>query len=95
MTRKSSFKKIIPGLEDVALIDAKACASAGDVGLTWWHEAVRQGIAPRPIIRTHRFSRWRLSEVREFWSGIASDLTDFEDRTVIRSKTSKNSGEPQ
>lgn len=52
---------------DVALIVAKTCAAIGDVSLSWWHEAVRAGRAPKPAIREPHFTRWRLADVRQFW----------------------------
>ncbi len=54
-------------LEDVALIAAPACAAVGSVGISWWHDAVRTGLAPQPVIRQPRFTRWRLADVRNFW----------------------------
>jgi predicted DNA-binding transcriptional regulator AlpA len=65
---KDDFESIHPGLLDVALIDAAACASAGGMGVSWWHARVAAGEAPKPAIQQARMTRWRLSEVRAFWS---------------------------
>ena len=52
---------------DVALIAADTCAAIGDVSVSWWHEEVRTGRAPKPAIQQPRFTRWRLADVRRFW----------------------------
>jgi hypothetical protein len=51
-------------LADVALIDGPNAAAAGCMGLTQWHELVKTGIAPQPVIKQPRFTRWRLVDVR-------------------------------
>jgi predicted DNA-binding transcriptional regulator AlpA len=51
-------------LADVALIDGPNCAAAGCMGLTQWHELVKTGNAPQPVIKQPRFTRWRLADVR-------------------------------
>jgi hypothetical protein len=59
------------GLTDVALIDARTCAQVGGMSLSWWHEAVRAGLAPAPAFRRPRCTRWHLGGVREFWQRFA------------------------
>ena len=54
-------------LEAVALIEAHTCAAAGSMSLGWWYGEVRAGRAPAPVMRGPRCTRWRLSDVREFW----------------------------
>ena len=54
-------------LADVALTDAATCAAAGSVSVSWWHEAVRTGLAPQPVFRRVRCTRWRVKDVAEFW----------------------------
>jgi predicted DNA-binding transcriptional regulator AlpA len=54
-------------LADVALIDARICASAGRMSVSWWHEKVAAGEAPQPVVRSHRCTRWRASDVALFW----------------------------
>lgn len=56
-----------PATADVALIDAQKCAAIGCMGISWWHEEVRQGRAPQPVVRKPRCTRWRLSQVVDFW----------------------------
>ncbi|MFL6626339.1 MAG: helix-turn-helix transcriptional regulator [Vitreoscilla sp.] len=55
-------------LQDVTLIDAKTCAAVGSMSVSWWHEEVRAGRAPQPVIRQPRFTRWRVVDVRAFWA---------------------------
>lgn len=54
-------------LDEVTLIDARGAAAPGDVSKTWWYAEVKAGRAPQPVIRGHRFTRWRLSDVKAFW----------------------------
>lgn len=56
---------------DVALIDAKTSAAVGQAGRSWWLAEVKAGRAPQPAIRRPRFTRWQLSQVREFWANLA------------------------
>ena len=52
---------------DVALINASTAAAVGGMGLTWWYDQVRAGVAPQPVIRGPRCTRWQAADVREFW----------------------------
>lgn len=54
-------------LAGVALIDAKAAAATGGMSVSWWLEEVRSKRAPQPAVRATRCTRWRLSDVAEFW----------------------------
>jgi phage terminase Nu1 subunit (DNA packaging protein) len=56
------------GIAAVALVAADKCAAIGDVSVSWWHEAVRRGDAPKPDIQQPRFTRWRLAKVTRFWA---------------------------
>ena len=62
-------------LADVALIDAATCAAAGDMSVSWWHEEVRTGRAPSPVIRRPRCTRWRMLDVRAFWAKSAEQAS--------------------
>ena len=67
-TDPKAFSRTLPAdLADVALIDAPTCAAAGDMSVSWWHEEVRAGRAPAPVIRKPRCTRWLLADVRAFW----------------------------
>ena len=54
-------------LADVALVDAKHAAAVGGMSVSWWHEQVALGIAPQPVIREPRMTRWRVADVARFW----------------------------
>lgn len=73
-------------LADAALIDAKACAAAGGVSVSWWHAEVREGRAPAPAIQQVRLTRWRLSDVRRFWIERASAPSPAAARLVEQAK---------
>lgn len=51
-------------LADVALVDARQCASAAGISLSLWFELVRAGKAPQPAFRGNRCTRYRLADVR-------------------------------
>lgn len=59
-------------LMDVALVDGPQAAAVGGMSLSWWHEKVRKGEAPQPVVRAPRCTRWRLADVRSFWVEFAS-----------------------
>jgi hypothetical protein len=73
-TTKSELlsQPLLANLADVLLIDAAKCAAAGDMSVSWWHEEVRAGRAPQPVIRRPRCTRWRMADVRAFWHQFAS-----------------------
>lgn len=66
-------------LAEVALIDAKTCAATGGMSVSQWHNLVREGVAPKPVIRTPRFTRWGLADVRKFFVDLAT-LSPGEER---------------
>ena len=78
MTKKNFSETAITALPadlaDVALIDAASCAAAGAMSVSWWHEEVRTGRTPSPVIRKPRCTRWRMSQVRSFWLAQGADL---------------------
>lgn len=49
------------------LADAATCAAIGGASKSWWYAAVAQGRAPKPTIKQHRFTRWRLQDAEHFW----------------------------
>lgn len=63
-------------LNGVALINAAACAAAGQMSLSWWHAEVRAGRAPQPVMRAPRCTRWRLEDVVTFWQRFAEQDSD-------------------
>ncbi len=66
IARKTVQRTAPEALHDVALIDAPAAAAAATVGLSTWYALVAAGEAPQPVIRRHRFTRWRLEDVRNW-----------------------------
>jgi hypothetical protein len=90
--RKSSACVLPANLAEVALIDAKTCAAAGDMSLSWWHEEVRAGRAPAAVIRKPRCTRWRLADVRAFWIEYAAKAAaDTEAAALMRDKAMRAS----
>lgn len=77
---------------DDALIDAHAAAAGGDESVSKWHERVRTGEAPQPVVRRPRFTRWRLGDVREFWREFAKRAAaDSAARAQVIDKATKAS----
>ncbi|MBP5992240.1 MAG: hypothetical protein KA766_19755 [Piscinibacter sp.] len=74
---------IHPGLVEVALIDAKACAAVGDVSVSWWHAEVRAGRAPAPVIQRPRCTRWRLGDVKAFWAALSTSPESVDAERVV------------
>ena len=62
----SSAYSLPPNLADVALIDAPTCAAAGAMSLSWWHDEVREGRAPKPLRFGPRCSRWKTADIRQY-----------------------------
>lgn len=90
MTTKTALPPLPPALSSVALIDAPTCAAAGGMSVSWWHEEVRTGRAPAPAVRQPRCSRWRLSQVAEFWQAFASKGSE-EAAALVTAKAQKAS----
>lgn len=66
--REATVRSVVPaGLEAVMLVGAEVCAAGGGMSLSWWHAEVASGRAPQPAFRSNRCTRWRLSEVVEYW----------------------------
>lgn len=60
-------------LADVALIDGPSIAAAACMGLSQWHDLVRRGKAPQPVVKRPRFTRWKLVDVRVWLAEVAGD----------------------
>ena len=79
-------------LADVALIAADTCAAIGEVSVSWWHQEVRSGRAPKPVIQQPRFTRWRRAAAIAFWAERAAlASTDTEAGERMRAKAKKAS----
>jgi len=59
-------------LADVALIDAAGIAAAACIGVSYWHQLVLEGKAPKPAFRRPRCTRWRMADVRTWLEEFAA-----------------------
>lgn len=79
-------------LADVALTDAPEAAAVGKMKPSWWYEKVRAGIAPQPVIRAPRCTRWRRSDVIEFWRKFAEQsANDSSTAALVQARATKAS----
>lgn len=78
-------------LADVALIAARGCAATGDMSISQWYSLVRDRIAPQPVIRRSRYTRWSLSEVRNFFMEFANQKRGDRDQCVVMARARKAS----
>lgn len=89
---KSVTRPLPADVADVALAAADTCASIGEMPVSWWHEEVRAGRAPKPVIQQPRCTRWRLADVRRFWVERAAQAAgDTEARERMAAKAKKAS----
>jgi predicted DNA-binding transcriptional regulator AlpA len=89
---KTQLPKIPSDAEDVALVDAQVSAAIGGMKMGWWYGKVREGEAPQPVIRAPRCTRWRLSDVREFWRKFAEQgANDTSTAALVQSRVEKAS----
>lgn len=73
-TKKKGY--FVPAaLTEVALIDAQTACNGGGMSVSWWHAKVAAGEAPAPAVRLPRCTRWKLTEVSQFWSDFAAQNT--------------------
>ena len=49
---------------DVALLDINDVCALVRMSASWWHDAVREGLAPAPLRFGPRCTRWKLADVR-------------------------------
>lgn len=74
-----SARQLVPdALVEVSLVDAKQITAAACMSLTNWYELVQTGKAPQPAIRTHRHTRWRLTDVRAWLVKYANQADEVE-----------------
>ena len=86
---KLATRPLPADVADVALAAADTCAAIGEMSVSWWHEEVRTGRAPKPVIQQPRCTRWRLADVRRFWAdraAQAADDTEAGDRMAANAK---------
>ena len=65
---KTAARPLPADVADVALVSADTCAAIGEASVSFWHEEVRTGSAPKPAIQQPRFTRWRLADVLRYWA---------------------------
>lgn len=70
--RGQSRAPLPAALEAVALVSAKTASAAGEQSVAGFLEDVRTGRAPAPVIRGHRYTRWRLADIKAHWEQRAS-----------------------
>ena len=76
-TKIISTTILVPaGLAEVALVEARTCAAVGEMSVSWWHAEVASGRAPAPVIQKPRCTRWKISDVRDFYSNRAAAPQD-------------------
>lgn len=64
MTVKTDLPEVPAALAEVQLIDAPTCAAAAGMSVSWFHDEVRAGRAPKPVIQQPRCTRWQVATVR-------------------------------
>lgn len=93
-TRRSTASQqgsIPAGLIDFAYIDGAACAAAGSMAISQWHALVKEEKAPQPVIRKHRFTRWLLSDVRDWLINYRTQSDFTKDSEIALEKAKKAS----
>ncbi len=96
MNAKTVIPTIPPALAKVALIDAPTCAATGGMSVSWWHEEVRTGRAPAPVVRQPRCTRWRVADVAAYWQAFATKgEVDTEAAEQVTAKAMKASAAAQ
>ena len=53
-------------LADVAFADINDCCLVACAGASWVYQAVKDRRFPEPVIREHRFTRWRRADLRQW-----------------------------
>ena len=82
-----SLQSLPIGVDDVRLVDAKFSSTTGGMSLSWWYEKVAAGEAPQPVHRAPRCTRWRLTDVVEFWKRFAEKAnTEASDTVMVTAK---------
>ena len=70
-------------LEDAALCTAEQAAASLSVSMSTWHELVRTGEAPQPVVRRHRYTRWRVQDVCDYIEKVAARGTATEESAAV------------
>lgn len=98
MTAKRDLPRVPQALEDVALTDGPTSAAAGNESLSTFNEGVKRTLEgklapgevphPTPVIRGHRFTRYRVADVRAWLIARAAQGVDATaaERIVAKAK---------
>lgn len=78
-------------MQEAALVSAETAAGAGEVAVSWWREQVAAGLAPQPVVRRPRFTRWRAVDVAAFWESFAAAGTSPSDEAAVRERATRAS----
>lgn len=92
--RQSTATQQVPiptGLIDFAYIGGAACAAAGAMSVSQWHALVKEEKAPQPVIRKPRFTRWLLSDVREWLIQYRTQSDFTKDSEIVLEKATRAS----
>lgn len=84
---KANQHQVHAALEDLAMVTATSSANAAAISVSAFYEAVRQGIAPQPVIRKPRMTRWALKDIRVWLQERASQGFN-QDTVAIATKAS-------
>ena len=82
-------------LAAVQLVDGPDAAATGGVSLSKWHSEVAAGRAPAPVIREHRFTRWRAADVIAYWEQRAANGTSTRASALVADQARKASAAAQ
>ncbi|VWX56056.1 hypothetical protein VARIO8X_110098 [Burkholderiales bacterium 8X] len=87
---KKAYRQTLPEtLCEIALIDGRAAAAVGSVSLSYWLRLVRDGVAPGPALRRHKCTRWRVTDVRDFWLKLSIEIRPAQNKKApAKAKTS-------
>lgn len=66
-SHRTTVRELPSDLAAISLIDAKTCAAAGAMSVSWWHAEVAAGRAPKPVVQRPRCTRWRATDVAAYW----------------------------
>ncbi len=77
-------------LSNVALITGNGAAAAASISISYFHDLVRQGLAPQPVIRAPRCNRWRLADVRHWLLNFAQPSPEAEKAVLGKAHRASN-----
>lgn len=72
--------------DDASLIDGRDSAAAAAMSLSKFHDMVANGLAPAPVVKGVRFTRWRKGDIRAWLQQLADGTVDVSGATARASK---------